>query len=91
MNKLTTVLSQCEKQEMQALKDFVHSPFFNKDKAITKLLCSLIDVWPELPESKTLLFGLAYSGEPFEDKKFRYLISNAAKLVIRFWTISAYK
>lgn len=90
-NKLLRFLAKCSPKEQSMLIDFVQSPFFNKNEAISRLIIYLLENWPIVEGDKLLLFQIAYPEANYEDKKFRYLISDAAALVTRFWTITAFE
>mgnify|MGYP000731219370 CR=1 FL=1 len=90
-NKLLRFLAKCSTKEQSALLDFVQSPFFNKDKAISRLMLYLLQNWPDVSADKVFLYQKANPTAKYEDKKFRYLMSGAAALVTRFWTIRAFE
>ena len=54
-------------------------------------MVDLIGVWPHLPKHKEELYALAYPNEPYNAKEFRYLISDSAALISRFWSIQFYE
>lgn len=90
-NKLVELLSKCTSKERIALKDFIHSPYFVKDEAITKLIEYLLDHFEDMPQLKEDFFQIAYSNMVYDDKKYRYLISNSAKVISHFWKIRNYE
>lgn len=90
-NKLLELLKTCTSKERTALHHFVQSPYFVKDEAITRLIQHLLKDFKNMPEDKEQLFALAYPKEKYIDKKYRYLISDCAKLVTRFWLIQSYE
>ena len=89
-NKLLELLATCDQKERTALYDFVASPYFVKDAAITRLIHYLIAHPEKSFDDKQQLFRIAYPQEDYVDKQYRYLISNCAKLVVQFWQIQAY-
>ncbi len=91
MNKLLLYFSKIQAKELPKLEAFVRSPFFNSDQAVLKMMVDLIGLWPDLPEQKEELYALAYPNEPYDAKEFRYLISNSAALISRFWSIQSYE
>lgn len=90
-NKLLELLKTCTSKERNALDDFVQSPYFVKDEATTRLIRYLLKHFKAMPEDKEQLFAIAYPKEKYVDKKYRYLISDSAKLVTRFWLIQSYE
>jgi len=90
-NKLLLYFSKIQAKELPKLEAFVRSPYFNTDQAVLKMMVDLIGVWPDLPEQKEELYALAYPNEPYNAKEFRYLISDSAALISRFWSIQFYE
>ena len=91
INKLLLYFSKIQAEELPKLEAFVRSPFFNTDEAVQKMMVDLIGLWPDLPEQKEELYALAYPNEPYDAKEFRYLISDSAALISRFWSIQFYE
>ena len=91
LNKLLLYFSKIQAEELSKLDAFVRSPFFNTDQAVLKMMVDLIGLWPNLPQQKEELFALAYPNEPYNAKEFRYLISDSAALIGRFWSIQFYE
>ena len=90
-NKLLLYFSKIQARELPKLEAFVRSPFFNTNQAVLKMMVDLISVWPDLPKQKEELYALAYPNESYNAKEFRYLISDSAALISRFWSIQFYE
>jgi len=90
-NKLLLYFSKIQARELPKLEAFVRSPFFNTNQAVLKMMVDLISVWPDLPKHKEELYALAYPNESYNAKEFRYLISDSAALISRFWSIQFYE
>ena len=90
-NKLIEFLAKCTARERNLLQEFVQSPYLNKNIALQNLIIYVADNFDNVSIDKETLFKIAYPDEIFQEKRFRYLISNGAKLVTRFWLMEAYE
>lgn len=90
-NKLLELLATCSKKELSALYDFAASPYFVKEAAITRLVQHLTQHPQDWSADKQRLFAIGYPNETYADKQYRYLISDAAKLVMWFLQIQVYE
>lgn len=82
---------KCNSKERAALANFARSPFFNKQQALLCLFETLPSLsYSEFPD-KAQLFALAYPDSAYDYAKYRYLVSDAASLILRYWTITSYE
>ncbi len=90
-NKLIDLLSKCTDKERTSLEVFIHAMYFNKDKAVKRLIHYLLEHFDDITVDKYKLYQVAYPDEKYDDKRYRYVISNSAKLITRFWLIENYE
>jgi len=86
-NKLIKILAKLEHAELRKLKDFVVSPFFNKNEKIKSLFTFIIGFAPDFNgELMTEMeaFKYVYKGEAFKDQAITKLSSKLLKLVSKF-------
>lgn len=87
-SKLITALRACQKQELTLLRRFVASPYFNRQASLSQLLEYLLRYWPGFESvNKQSVFQAACPGQPFDDKQFRYLVSDLTQLIEKFWAL----
>ena len=89
--KLFKVLSSFSSVEMNRLKKFAHSPYFNKNKAIQLIIKYLDDVlredlYKDNELSKQLVWSHIKNNQNFDDRQFRKICSDSLKLVEK-WLI----
>lgn len=93
-SKLYQTLSTFDVYELNRLKKFVDSPYFNSNDRISHLFDLMYDHFKNNNEGELLKEELAktvFGKEDFEDKKFRKLASDLLKLVESFLTIEEFE
>ena len=88
-SKLLRLISALSINEMQHLRTFLLSPFFNTNPSIIKLYDALYNAYPKFDSDhikKETIHNLIYPGKPFNDNSFRNLILNFTKLVQEYLT-----
>ena len=86
-SKLIALLKTFSTKELREFKDFVASPFFNKNKELCRFLDFLRTQAPQFPISKidrNFVFQQLYPGEPFDEKHTSYLMSFLHKLAEQY-------
>lgn len=89
-SKLVKALRGMDEKEITRLQKFVSSPYFNEREELSRLLGFMLGFWPGFSSdklSKEACHEAAFPGQPYEDKRFRYLASNLYQLVERFWVV----
>lgn len=76
-----TVLSEAEKRN---LLRYLQSPFFITDKALSALHSYLLQVNTDMEVDKLLLWKEVFGKQSFNEKRFRYLISDLLESVSDF-------
>jgi len=91
-SKIVQLLAACEPDELQALKRFVASPYFNRQPILVDLLGYLSDRRHNLEQLDAVeVYAELLPGQPYDDKHWRYLLSDLSTLIERFWTIERYE
>lgn len=90
-NRLIELVAKCTPKERASLAHFVDALYFNKDVSIKKLVHYLLNNFDNISYDKEKLHQIAYPNLTYDDKRYRYLISNSAKLISRFWLIEDYE
>lgn len=83
-SRLFTTLSAMGKEEFKELRDFVHSPFHNKNTRVTQLYDTLYKHYPNLntPKlSREVLHAKVFKGAPFRDIDIRRTMSQLYQVV----------
>lgn len=91
-SKLIQLLRTLSEKELIALEDFLGSPYFNKDQTVINLFLQLKNYYPVFLDSrldKAVLFQVLFPGKTYNDKQFRYLLSNLNQLIERFLSIQS--
>ncbi len=86
-SKLIVLLRTFQPQELRQFKDFVSSPYFNKNEELIAFFDYLHGLAPEFPADKVekkVVFGLLFPKEPYDSKKMSYLMNYLLKLAERF-------
>ena len=92
-SKLLSLIKTFDKKERRAFRDFVASPFFNKNEDLVKLYDYLKSLAPHYPSAKLArekVFRAIYPGKTYEDKQMKYLMSFLLKLAEQFIGWKAY-
>jgi len=89
-SKLVELFKSLSPVEVQQFREFVASPYFNKNEDLVKLVNYLSEV--SLDDSlnkvnKEYVFGLLFPGIPFDKKRLGYLMNYALKLAERYLAI----
>ena len=91
-SKIVQLLEACEPEELLALKRFVASPYFNRQPLLVDLLDFLTEHKHDLEQTDASeAYAVLMPGQPFDDKHWRYLLSDLGTLIERFWTIEHYE
>lgn len=92
-NILIEFLKSLKENELPQFSDFINSPFFNKNKNITKLISELLNFYPEF-ENKNLteekLYTKVTGKKDYNKKIFNNLISEANKISTGFYKLIPY-
>lgn len=86
--KIIQLLKACRAEELPALRRYVASPYVNRQPVLSALLDALWAHWPAfgppVPDKSTVYAAL-FPGSSFDDKRWRYLLSDLCALVEDFW------
>lgn len=84
-NKLIQLIQKFTLSEQRALKDFISSPYFNKNELITKLILAILSqIGHESELQDNYLFEQVWKDEPFDKMKIARLRYKAFLLVEEF-------
>ncbi|MEM7573248.1 MAG: hypothetical protein AAF433_10120 [Bacteroidota bacterium] len=87
-SKLFDVFRVLERAELRRFKDFVHSPYFNKQEVISALCLEMIAQhrrnWPPKSSTPQALYQRLFPAEKFDAKHWSYLSSSLLRLCERF-------
>jgi len=92
--KIVVLLRSFQSWEMRDFRDFVDSSYFNRKEELGRLLDVLNQtvLSPDAgPVSKEAIYARLYPDAPYDDKHFRYLTSDLAKLAERFLVLQQYE
>lgn len=81
-NKLLSLLSQLSANQKKRLRDFVFSPYFNKNEKLSLLITQAL-AYPEASEEQ--LFEAVYPSDNFDKTKLSRLRYKAFNLLEQFW------
>lgn len=93
-SKLIELLSTFSSSELRAFKDFVGSPFFNKNEELVLFYNYLKKYAPSFPIKKirrTYVYAALFNGQKYDEKHLNYLMSFLLKLAEQFIGFSKYK
>ena len=93
LKRLIEILKTFDKEELKKFERFLRSDFFNTNESITGLFKALKKFYPEFNSSlltQEKLFRQIYGSRKFDDKTFRYLITELYELAEKYLAISAY-
>jgi hypothetical protein len=85
--KIIQLLKACKAEELPWLRRYLASPYLNRRAVPGALLEALLEHWPDfaLPlPSKEALFSVVFPGQAFDDKAWRYMLSDLDALVEAF-------
>ena len=86
-SKLISLLKTLSKNEIRWFKDYIYSPYFNKEKVLMKLADHLAKYHPEYDDegiNKEKVFAFLYPGKKYNDALMRNMISDLLKLANGF-------
>ncbi|MFN0202329.1 MAG: hypothetical protein ACKVTZ_12450 [Bacteroidia bacterium] len=84
-NKLITALKSFSSAQLRSLRDFVLSPYFNKNETLSNLLLFLMEqIQSELPITDEVLFSHLFPNELFDKTKISKIRYKAFILVEKF-------
>jgi len=82
--KLIKILKLLSNKKLIKLKDFINTPYFNKDKKIGELIGYLIAHAPTYEVTKEECFQKVFPNSVYDSAKLRRLFSKAFKLTEKF-------
>lgn len=88
-SKLVKAIGRLNAWELRHLDDFVHSPFFNKHGRVSRLFEMLIAAAPDFDQDRFVkadVFAELFDNEPYDEQRFKDLLSLAMKTLRSFWT-----
>ncbi|KAA3625448.1 MAG: hypothetical protein DWQ02_21815, partial [Bacteroidetes bacterium] len=89
-SKIISLLRTFSPVEIKAFESFLASRYFNKSKTLMLFFAIIQKQYPAFdPEqlAKPRVFEQLFPGQPFEDKKIRYLMSDLLKMGYKFLLI----
>lgn len=88
--KLYVNLKILRAEEVKQFQSLIQAGYFHQNEACQQLLLHLLSFWPNYQQvelEKTQVWATLFPNVPFEDKQWRYLCSDAVRLIESFWTI----
>jgi hypothetical protein len=89
IRKVFTLLGACSLEELSGLRAYVRSATLVAKKGyLAALLEEILPYWPEFGENmpeKEVLFARAFPERHFDDKAWRYALSDISGLIEDFW------
>jgi hypothetical protein len=85
--KLINLLRTFNAAEIRKFRDFVNSPYFNKNKNIISLYNEIHNFYPEFDAEKLneeILFEKIFNGEKYDYFKFRNIVSDLYNLGLEY-------
>lgn len=86
-SKLVNILKALTKTEISRFREFIISPFFNKNEIVIGLFDILHEAYPTFQQKKVdrvVVFNRLYPRVEFNEQKLRYPMSDLAKLLEEF-------
>lgn len=86
-SKIIEALQALDKNEIRKLESFIDSPFFNKNKNVSRLFKALKVFHPSFANAKLtkeFIYSKIFPGRQFADKTFRNLMSDLLSLIEKF-------
>jgi hypothetical protein len=90
--KIVKLLCTFSKTEMSKFRDFVNSPYFNKNKNVTSVAEAIISFSPEYNGddfTEEAIFAKTFRGDEFDYFKIKNIISDIYQLALDFLKTSA--
>jgi len=84
--KFIKIISFLQHESRKKLKDFIESPYFNKEQSVKIIGTAILDQLNKMPINllKADLFSLACGTKPYYDTAIRVVLSKLYKLTIHF-------
>lgn len=92
--KLVEILSDMATRERSRFQDYVHSPFFNKNKKIQNLCDYVLSYAPDFHQpalNKTVIYPFIFGKKPFNEIQLNNIISDLLQLLYDFLAIKKYR
>jgi hypothetical protein len=86
-SKLIDTLKSFTKQELKELSDLVESPYYNRNKNVTKMFTELKKYYPDFGNrnmTKENVYAKIFPGKKYADKTFRNLASDVIRLTEKY-------
>ncbi len=93
-SKLIELLSTFSTSELREFKDFVSSPFFNKNEELVLFYLYLKKIAPDFPVKKVrreAVYAALFKGKKYDEKHLNYLMSFLLKLAEQYIGFSKYR
>ncbi len=94
-SKLIGLLQEFDAKEWRAFKNFISSPYFNRNKELIDLFESLkvkaTRSFPEKEIERTAIYKELFPRLPYNDKALNYLMSQLFQLAEKFLSIEAFE
>ena len=93
-SKLISVLRTFSTSELREFKDFVGSPFYNKNEELVRLYNHLKKLAPRFPFKKIekeVVYSALFGKKAFDEKHMKYLMSFLLKLAEQFIGLKKYQ
>ncbi len=93
-NKLLGILKNLNRKEMTRFREFVNSPYFNKNEDIRALIAYLSKFFPAFNEQncdRQLIFAAVYPDEPHDQSKLALLFTYAFRSLREFLIVEQCK
>ncbi|HEY3251596.1 MAG TPA: hypothetical protein VGK25_10810 [Ignavibacteria bacterium] len=91
LKRLVEILKTFDKAELKKFERFVRSDYFNTNVSVLKLIKGLKKFYPNFDNhsiNKEKLFTFVYEKRKYDDKTFRYLLSELLELTEKFLRMS---
>lgn len=85
--KLITLLKTFSKSEILRFKDFINSPYFNKNKNVTSIGEAVLDYYPEFDSAdftEENIYAMVFKKEKFDYFKFKNYTSDLYQLALSY-------
>ena len=93
-SKLIDLLKTFDSKELREFRDFVKSPFFNKNQELVLFYDYLKKIAPKFSEKKidrNVVYQSLFPQKKYDDKHFKYLMSFLLKLAEKYVGLKAYQ
>lgn len=89
-SKVIDILKTFTNDELKSFRDFLNSPFHNKNKNVIKLFSALKEYYPDFDSdklSKEKVYNKLFKGKKYNDLVMRILLSNLVTLLEKFFVL----